>query len=89
MPTDFETILKLRVPVIVQIGKREVALTSILAWGPGAIIELSKHADEELNLHINNKAIGTGAAVKVGENFGIRLNEIISPADRVRAMGSD
>ena len=87
MPTDTQNIMELEVPVIVQIGRRQVGLGEVLGWGPGAIIELDKHADDELGLHINNIPIGSGNAVKVGENFGLRLNELASPADRVRALG--
>ena len=86
MPTDFQSILELDVPVIVQIGRRQVDLSEVLGWGPGAIIELDKHADDELGLHINNIPIGSGHAVKVGENFGIRINDLASPADRIRAI---
>lgn len=87
MATEFATILALDVPLIVQIGRRKLALSEVLGWAPGAIIELAKHADDPLNLHINNKPIGTGAAVKVGENFGIRINDISSASDRVKALG--
>ena len=87
VPTDTQNIMELEVPVIVQIGRRQVGLGEVLSWGPGAIIELDKHADDELGLHINNIPIGSGNAVKVGENFGLRLNELASPADRVRALG--
>ena len=87
MATDFRTILQLDVPIIVQIGTRRLAVQDVLNWAPGAIIELDKHADEALYVCINNKPIGTGAAVKVGENYGIRLNEIAPPSARVRALG--
>jgi len=87
MATDVQTILKLEVPVIVQIGRRRMKLDDVLALGPGAILELPKSADESLDLLINNKPIGRGSAVKVGENFGIRISEIQSPRDRVEALG--
>jgi len=84
--TEFETILKLTVPVIVEIGCRKQQLSEVLALAPGAIIELSKQADEELDLLVNNKAIGGGMAVKVGENFGIRIQNITSARDRAEAL---
>lgn len=87
MPTDLDTILKLTVPVIVRIGARTVEMDTILSLAPGAIIELEKPADDELELLVNNKPIGTGFAVKVGENFGIRIESIGSPHERVEAMG--
>ncbi len=87
MPADFKTILALDVPVIVEIGRRRVRLTEVMNWSAGAIIELPKAADDELTVHVNNKAIGTGHAVKVGENFGIRIDEVSSVTDRVKALG--
>lgn len=86
MPTDVSTILKLRVPVIVQIGCRRMSLDDVLALGPGAILELNKPADEELTLQVNNKPVGVGKAVKVGENFGIRIEKVGSARQRIEAM---
>lgn len=86
MATDIATILKLAVPMIVQIGKRTTTLEAILTLGPGAIIELNKAADAELELLVNNKPIGSGHAVKVGENFGIRIESVGSTKQRLEAM---
>ena len=87
MPTDLATILKLQVALIVRIGVQRLPVDDVLSLGPGAIMEIDKDADEELELLIGNKRIGTGAAVKVGENFGIRVNEIAPTSDRVEALG--
>ncbi len=87
MSPELETILKLQVPVIVQIGERRIPLDDVLALGPGAILELGKSSDADLDLLVNNKVIGRGQAVKVGENFGIRIRSISTPQQIVRAMG--
>lgn len=87
MATELATILSLKVPVIVQIGQRRMTLDDVLALGPGAILELDKGSDAELDLLVNNKVVGAGAAVKVGENFGIRINTIGTAAQRVAALG--
>jgi flagellar motor switch protein FliN/FliY len=89
MPTDVQTILKLSVPVIVQIGDRQMCVDDVLALGPGAILELTKNAEEELDLLVNNKPIGRGVAVKVGENFGIRITGIGSQKQRIEALAND
>ena len=88
MATDLQAILKLTVPVIVQIGERKLPMDDVLALGPGAILELNKYADDELVLLVNNKRVGTGQAVKVGENFGIRITHVGTQRQRVQAMGS-
>ena len=88
MATDIQTLLRLRVPVIVLVGQRRVPMDDVLAFGPGTIFELERSAEEDLDLHVNNKPIGRGVAVKVGENFGIRLTSIGSRKERIEAMGS-
>ncbi len=52
-----------------------------------AIVEFDKPSDSELELLINNKCIGLGQAVKVGENFGLRITRIGSLHDRITALG--
>jgi len=80
-------ILDLQVPVIVQLADNTMPLSEILGLTTGAIIEFEKPADGELDLMINNKCIGKGQAVKVGENFGLRVTGIGSLHDRIKAMG--
>ena len=89
MATELQPILKLRVPVIVRLGHRTMPLDDVLALGPGAIIELPKNAEKPLDLMVNNKAIGHGEAVKVGENFGLRVLRIGDPEQRIQAMSAN
>lgn len=89
MSDDLNAILRLEVPIIVQIGDCNLPLDHILSLAPGAIIELPKGADEQLDLMVNNKKIGSGVAVKVGENFGLRLARIEDVRERLEAMGPD
>jgi flagellar motor switch protein FliN len=82
-------ILKLEVPIVVRLGERIMDVSDVLGLVPGAIIELPKNAESELDLLVNNKAIGCGVAVKVGENFGLKLTYIGDAAARILAMGGD
>jgi flagellar motor switch protein FliN/FliY len=86
MPRDAATILKLRVPVIVRIGHRPMKMDDVLSLGPGAIIELSQASERPLDLMVANKVIGHGNAVKIGENFGIKVLDIGTPTERVQAI---
>ena len=83
MSSNLDQIMKIDVPVIVRLAARQIPLGDVLRLVPGAILELGKDAEGELDLMINNRAIGSGSAVKVGENFGIRLTYIGDP--RLRA----
>lgn len=85
---DPQRILPLEVPVIVTLAERTMPLSKILALTPGSIIEFDKPSDELLDLMINNRRIGRGQAVKVGENFGLRVTMIGSIGNRVEAMNA-
>jgi flagellar motor switch protein FliN len=73
---ELKRILHLQVPVIVKLAERKLQLSEVMRLGVGAIIEFIKSSDEPLELLINNKTIAAGEAVKVGENFGLRIKQV-------------
>ena len=85
---DLGRILRLEVPVIVKLAERKLMLSEVLRLGTGAIIEFFKRSDEPLELLINNKAIGVGETVKVGENFGLRITQIGDLKQLIQALGA-
>ena len=82
-----ERILRIQVPVHVNIAERNMDVATILDMNVGSILEFNKPADSDLQLVVVNACIGTGRAVKVGENFGLHVATIGSMADRIRALG--
>ncbi|MSR41318.1 MAG: FliM/FliN family flagellar motor switch protein [Phycisphaerales bacterium] len=88
MANDLSRVLRLEVPLIVQIAERQMTLAEVTALAPGSIIELPKHVDQELDVLVNNHPIGRGKAVKVGENFGVRITDVGNRAERVAALGA-
>jgi flagellar motor switch protein FliN/FliY len=87
MSNDLARILRLEVPLIVQIAERRMPLSEVTALTHGSIIELPKQIDEELDVLVNNSQIGSGRAVKVGENFGVRMTNVGAVTARVAALG--
>jgi flagellar motor switch protein FliN/FliY len=85
---DVRCLLAIEVPVIVQLGMRRLSVGEVMRLAVGAIIEFGKSAEEDLDLLVNNKAIGKGHAVKVGENFGIKISSIGSVKETIRKLGA-
>jgi flagellar motor switch protein FliN/FliY len=85
---DLKRILQLEVPVIVKLAERKLTLGEVMRLGAGAIIEFSKNSDEPLELLVNNKPIGVGDAVKVGENFGLKITQIGDVKEIIRSLGA-
>jgi flagellar motor switch protein FliN/FliY len=84
---DIKRVLRLEVPVIVKLAERQMSMQEVLRLGVGSIIEFSKSSDEPLELLINNRPIAVGEAVKVGENFGLRIKQIGDVRSVIRSLG--
>jgi flagellar motor switch protein FliN/FliY len=86
--SELNRIMHLEVPVIVKLAERKLAMSEVLRLGVGSIIEFVKSNDEPLQLMINNRTIAIGEAVKVGENFGLRIKQVGTMKQLVGAMGT-
>jgi flagellar motor switch protein FliN/FliY len=89
MKTDLQSILALEVPVIVVLGERQIPVQEVVEWVPGSIFELPKSAEEDLEVWINHRPVGLGSAVKIGENFGIRVTFVGDLKQRLLALKQD
>lgn len=79
-------LLQLPVPIIVKLAQKKIELGQLLEIGPGAIITFEKSCEDLLDLHVNNKLYCRGEAVKIGEKFGLKINEVGSVEERVSAL---
>ncbi|MHC4662429.1 MAG: FliM/FliN family flagellar motor switch protein [Planctomycetota bacterium] len=79
-------LLRIEMPIIVKLAEKVESLEKVLNYSEGHIIEFDKSSDEPLDLMIVDKLVGHGQAVKIGENFGIRIHEIGSPRETLRKL---
>lgn len=85
---NIDRILKLRVPVVVRLAERTLRTADIMKLAPGSIVEFDRRVDDELDLMVNNRKIGTGQAVKIGEHFGLRVAFIGDARQRIASLRS-
>ncbi|MCH8807933.1 MAG: FliM/FliN family flagellar motor switch protein [Planctomycetes bacterium] len=85
---ELARLMRIRVPVIVRLARRVLAIDNIRRFSSGFIIEFERHVEDELDLMINNRVLGSGTAVKVGESFGLRIAHIKSKAARIKSLGA-
>ncbi len=85
--SNFEHLLKVRVPVVVRLASKKMSLEAIGQMCMGTIIEFDKQPGEELELFIRDKVIGYGMTVKTGEHFGLRITSICDMRQTIQAMG--
>lgn len=84
---ELDRILRLQVPLIVKLADRKMHLSEVMRLGTGAIIEFFKSSEQPLELLVNNKVIAVGDAVKVGENFGLRIRQVGDVKQIVQSLG--
>jgi flagellar motor switch protein FliN/FliY len=70
--------------VSVELGRTRLLIRDILELGPGSIIELDKIAGEPVDLFANGMLVARGEVVVIDDNFGVRVTEIITAAERTK-----
>ena len=83
---DIELVLDIPVQLSVELGRTRIAIKNILQLAQGSVIELDGLAGEPLDVMVNGCLIAQGEVVVVGERFGIRLTDIITPSERIRKL---
>lgn len=76
---NFRLLQDVDVKLTVEIGSTSLSLRELLALGEGSVIELDRQADELLDVFVNGTLIGRGEVVTVGDRFGVKMTELVSP----------
>lgn len=79
-------IMDVLMELTVELGRTKKTVKEILGMGEGHIISLDKLAGESVDILVNHKPIAKGEVVVIEENFGVRVTEILSPADRANNL---
>lgn len=83
---DFDMILDIPVQITVELGRTRLSIRNLLQLAHGSVVELDGLAGEPMNVLVNGTLIAQGEVVVVNDKFGIRLTDIISPAERMRKI---
>ena len=83
---NIDLILDVALGISVVLGRTKKSIRDILNLGNGSLIELNRLADEPVEVLVNGKVIAEGEVVVIDENFGVRINNIVSGADRIKSL---
>ncbi len=83
---DIDFILDIPVQLTVELGRTKIAIKNLLQLAQGSVVELAGMAGEPMDILINGFLIAQGEVVVVNDKFGIRVTDIISPAERIRKL---
>jgi len=83
---DIDFILDIPLTLTVELGRSKMLISELLQLGQGSVLELAKLAGEPMDVFINQRLIARGEVVVINEKFGVRLTDIVSPAERVNRL---
>ncbi len=84
-----DVILDIDLPLLVRFGRTEMALRSLTALGPGSVIDLGRSPDDPVEVLVTSQVVARGEVVIVGGNYGVRITDVMSAAERIRSMEMD
>jgi flagellar motor switch protein FliN/FliY len=84
---NLEHLLDVKIPLQIRLGSTRMKLEEVLRIAPGAILELDRTEDEPLEVLANGRVIARGQVVVVDERFGLKITEIGTSSERLRAAG--
>ena len=83
---SLDVILDVPVTLSLEVGRTRMPIRNLLQLNQGSVVELDRSAGEPLDVFVNGTLIAHGEVVVVNEKFGIRLTDVISPAERIRKL---
>ena len=83
---NLDVILDVPVTVSLEVGRARMPIRNLLQLNQGSVVELERDAGDPFDVYVNGTLIAHGEVVVVNERFGIRLTDVISPAERVKRL---
>ncbi len=84
---DLEQLMDIPVTLAVELGRVKLSLDRVTRLAPGALVELPRASTDPVDVLVNGTPVARAEVVTVGEQYGIRIVELVSPEDRVKGLG--
>ena len=76
---NLDLLLDVELEVTLRFGERIMLLRDILELGEGSVVELDRQVEEPVDLLLDGKLIARGEVVVVDGNYGLRIQEMVTP----------
>jgi flagellar motor switch protein FliN/FliY len=83
---NLDVVLDIPVTLSMEVGRSRISIRNLLQLNQGSVVELERATGEPLDVYVNGTLIAHGEVVVVNDKFGIRLTDVISPAERIRKL---
>jgi flagellar motor switch protein FliN len=76
---NLDLLMDVELEVALRFGERIMLLRDILELGEGSVVELDRQVEEPVDLLLDGKLIARGQVVVVDGNYGLRIQEMVTP----------
>ena len=83
---EIDLVMDVPVQVTVELGRAKMQIRNLLNLTYGSVIELDILAGEPLEVVVNGCLVAQGEVAIVNDRYGIRLTDIVTPAERLRKI---
>jgi flagellar motor switch protein FliN/FliY len=83
---NLDLLLDVELEASIRFGQKELLLKDVLNLRPGAVVELARQVNEPAELLVAGRLMARGEVVVVEGNYGLRITEILGPAERIAAI---
>lgn len=83
---DIDRVMDVPVQLTAELGRTRITIKNLLLLSPGSVVELDGLAGQPMDVFVNGYLIAQGEVVVVNEKFGIRLTDIVMPAERIQKL---
>src|ERR1700742_3405171 len=83
---NLDVVLDIPVTLSIEVGRSRISIRNLLQLNQGSVVELDRGTGDAIDVFVNGTLIAHGEVVVVNEKFGIRLTDVISPAERIRKL---
>ncbi len=81
---NLDVVLNVDLDLALEVGRATISVRNLLQLNQGSVVELDRLAGEPLDVLVNGTLIARGEVVVVNEKYGIRLTDVVSPAERIK-----
>lgn len=85
---DLEMLRDIPVQLSVELGRKRITIRELLQLNQGSVVELENLAGEPMDIFINGYLIAQGEVVVVGDSYGVRLTDIVTPSERLSRLSA-
>lgn len=79
-------LMGVQLEVSVVVGRTKQKIKDVLDFGQGSVIELDKQTGSPAEIVVNGQLLALGDVVVVGDNFGVRITEIVGTKELLDSL---